>query len=101
MIYSYKCLTCNVDCDVVKPLADYDKIEHCGKCGNSMQRAFAPQKIYLSGTAVQDRRWSNAFGQVVRSDAHERQIAKERGAIELWTENPHKHLKPNLKSYDD
>lgn len=101
MIYAYKCAPCNREIDIIKRVSEFDRPENCEQCGSEMQRAFAPQKIHLYGTSVQDARWSPAFNQVVRNDAHERQIAKSRGAIEVGNENVHKHQKPKLQSYDD
>ena len=101
MVYSYSCPKCNQETDVIKPVADFDRQEQCDVCATVMKRAFIPQKIHLYGTAVTDAKWSPALGKIVRSDKHERQLAKERNWVEIGTENPHKHQKPRLKSYDD
>lgn len=102
MIYEYSCEKCQKSVDVVKPLADYDRVEMCPTCSDTkMIRAFAPTRTHLYGTKVEEAYFSHALGQVVKGDTHARQIAKQKGLIELGNENPHKHLKPKLHSYDD
>lgn len=101
MVYEYSCNSCETRIDIVKPVADFDRIEKCEKCSDTMTRAISASKIHLFGTKVQESRWSPAFGRVVKGDKHEREIAKSKGAIEIGSETPSKHLAPKLHSYDD
>jgi putative FmdB family regulatory protein len=101
MIYVYKCDGCDQKFDIVKPVSDFDRQELCPTSGVTMTRQFAPSKIHLGKTAVEDAYFHPAFGQVVKGDSHAQKLAKERGMIEVGNEKPEKHLKPNLKSYDD
>lgn len=100
MIYEYHCEKCNKSVDIAKPVKDYDKDEFC-ECGYLMQRHFAPQKIHLYNTKVQESYFSHALGKVVKGDNDLRQQAKQRGWIEVGNEKPEKHLKVKQVSYDD
>lgn len=100
-MYSYSCPKCNQATDVIKAVADFDRQEQCDVCSTIMIRDFAPKKVHLYGTAVQNAYMHHGLGQVVRSDSHAKQLAKDRGWVEIGNENPHKHQKPRLKSYDD
>lgn len=100
MIYVYSCNGCGGKFDIIKPVGDYNRPEFCPTSHVTMTRAFAPQIVYLSGTEVQERAWNPAFGQALtRNEA--KQIAKDKGMIEVGNERPEKHLKPNLSSYDE
>lgn len=101
MVYGYTCPKCNQTSEIIKPVADYDRVEQCNVCSTVMIRDFAPKKMHLFNTKVQESYMHHGLGQVVRGDNHARQLAKERGWIEIGNENPHKHQKPRLKSYDD
>lgn len=101
MIYEYTCSGCSATFEVIKPLKDFERQEMCPTSGVTMTRAFAPQKLHLYGTAVQDAYFHPALGSVVKGDTEARQIAKNRGLIEVGNERPEKHLKPQLSSYDD
>ena len=100
MIYEYHCNQCTRSVDVIKPVSEFDKEELCDLCHTKMIRAFAPQKLHLFNTAVQDAYFHPALGKVVRGDNHAKKLAKEKGMIEVGNERPEKHLQPKLNSYD-
>lgn len=100
MVYEYSCSQCQTSIDIIKPVSDYDRIENCETCGTLMNRAFAPRKIHLYGTAVQDAYYNNGLGCVVKNDKHARQIAKDRNLIEVGNERPEKHLKIKRQEYE-
>lgn len=99
MVYEYLCQKCNTATDVIKVVADFDRIESCEKCGTIMERQFRP-KIHLYGTAVQEAYFNHGLGQVVKGNSHAKQIAKDRKLIEVGNERPEKHLKVKLSNYD-
>lgn len=99
MTYEYFCGQCNASTDIMKPVAQYDKIESCEKCGTIMVRAFAPQKIHLFGTAVEDKYFNHGLGQVVSGKADVKRICKEKNLIEVGNERPEKHLKVERQEY--
>lgn len=100
MIYEYHCENCNASVDVIKPVAEYDKIENCEKCSNIMKRAFAPSRVHLYNTSVQDSYFHPSLGQVVKNDSEAKKLAKAKGWIEVGNENVHKHMKPKRSEYD-
>lgn len=85
--------------DIIKPVSEYDSVEKCKVCDKIMTRAFAPSKIHLYGTKVQDAYYNVGLGQVVKNDSHARQIAKDKNYIEVGNEKPEKHLKQKLQEY--
>lgn len=63
-----------------------------------MIRAFAPRKIHLSGTAVQEKKYQPALGRAA-TDKELASEAKARGWAEVGNERPEKHLKPAEVEY--
>lgn len=98
MIYEYRCFGCKKAFDVIKPVKDYDKEEICTSCGAVADRVPFPRRTYLSGTAVQEKYFNHALGQVC-TDREAKQMAKERGMIEIGNEKV--DVKPVEHSYDD
>ncbi len=99
MIYQYGCEKCGAKFEVIKRVSEYKDPESC-KCGYEATRVPFPTKIHLSGTAVQDKYFNHALGQVC-TDTEAKQIAKDRGMIEVGNERIEKHVKPVEHSYDD
>lgn len=99
MIYEYNCGNCTKIFDVVKPVSLFDREENCPKCNSLMIRAFAPAKIHLYNTAVQEKVYQPALGKAATNSELKRE-ADRRGWVELGNENPYKHLKPETSSYD-
>ena len=83
MTYEYACQKCDQIFDVIKPVKEIDNIEHCPDCGGVGDRMFAPRRVYLSGTAVQNAEYNPALGCVVKNKEHRAEIAKRKGLIEI------------------
>lgn len=100
MIYEHHCDPCDVSFDVRKDSKDYMREEPCPKCEKLARRVPFPRRTYLAGTAVEEKYFSHALGQVV-TKSEEKRIAKSKGMIEVGNEKVEKHVKPELHSYDD
>lgn len=88
MNYAYRCV-CGHAWDVVKSLADIERVEPCEKCSQPGKRFIAGFTFY--GADDWDKaEWNPAFGCVVRNRKHRAQLAKERGLIEIGNEDPNK-----------
>jgi putative FmdB family regulatory protein len=98
MIYPYRC-ECGFEFDVVKAVSDFNRPESCERCGKEASRVFTRTQLF--GTRVEDYSFNHGLGCVTRNSAHARQLAKDKGLIEVGNEKPEKHLKPTLLSYDD
>jgi putative FmdB family regulatory protein len=98
LVYEYQCNECDSRVDVIKSVREIDKKESCKTCGTIMTRAFAPRKIHLSGTAVQEKKWQPSLGRPA-TDNEMKQAAKDKGWIELGSERPEKHLAPPDAEY--
>lgn len=88
-IYAYRC-TCAAEWDVAKPMAELDRLEACPKCGaENGAGSRLIQRANFSGAGDWNTQcYHPALGQVVRNNAHARQIAKSRGLIEVGNEKP-------------
>lgn len=100
MIYEHVCGICQIHFDVSKDAEHYRRPEPCPQCGAQCARIPFPRRTYLANTAVQERYFSQALGQVV-TRREELQIAKQQGMIEVGNEKIEKHVKTELHSYDD
>lgn len=99
MIYAYKCSSCTKAFDVIKPVIDYDKEETCS-CGCIADRIPFPQKIHLYGTAVQEKVWNHALGKAV-TNSEAKNLAAQKGMVEVGNEDISKHVKMEESNYDD
>lgn len=75
MIYPYLCPDCKHEFSVIKALADIDRKELCGKCSAVSSRTIG--KPYIGNTAEYIANFNPAFGKVVKSKTHEREILAE------------------------
>lgn len=100
MVYEHFCVPCNRTFDVIRPVSRYDDAEICAKCGSVAERVPFPRRVFLHGTAVQEKQFNHALGTVC-TDNEAKQIAKERGLIEVGNERVEKHVKPYESDYSD
>jgi putative FmdB family regulatory protein len=87
--YPYRCSGPEVHhFDVIKPVADIDRYEHCPVCNNSnTERLIALVSIDKEAAGGWNQQSFNpALGQWTRSTAEARKIAKSRGMEEIGTE---------------
>ena len=98
MIYEHHCETCDLNFDVTKEAALFRQPEPCPQCNGLAPRVPFPRRTYLAGTAVQEKYFSHALGEVV-TRREEKQLAKQKGLIEVGNEKV--DVKPQLQSYDD
>ena len=95
--YPYQCPHCSNTFEVIKTVARINYIENCSDCGAEAERRIA--RVNFSGGGDWQEAYNPAFGCVVKSKAHQREIlAKHRDNgrefIEVGTEpveNIHKH----------
>lgn len=94
------------------PLAEIPKIERkaeCPTCGNVSKDRVYSKNVYFIGASVENAEYNPAFGQVVKNSRHRKELAKEKGLIEIGNEKPeniHKKFDQDRaeklkKSWDD
>lgn len=98
MIYLYGCDGCNEEFDIIKPVAEMDAVENCPTSGTIMVRLVKP-KIHLHNTGVQDKVWQPALGRAA-STSELRNVAKEKGWVEVGNEKVADHVTPYSKPYE-
>ncbi len=101
MIYDYRCLKCEFEFEVIKRLADIDRVENCPECGGSTDRFIGRAAHVHSSAGDWNRVEFNAgLGCWTKGNKHASQIAKSRGLIEVGNEKPdtiHKHFDQQRK----
>lgn len=97
MNYPYHCPKCEYSLEIIKRLNQLDQTEPCMRCGTPMERRVSPQ-IAFKDTGVQEAYYHPALGVVVKGDQHAKQLARERGLIEVGNEKDVK-LTPRHKEY--
>lgn len=97
-MYSYSCQDCGLSQDVIKSVREIDRSEPCPKCREPMNRAFAPARIFLNKTAVQEKVWQPALGRPATRRELESE-ARDKGWEPLGNEDATKHLKPPETEY--
>lgn len=100
MIYEFCCNECKLRFDEIRPVSEYANPANCPKCSAEATRVPFPRRVWFAGTSVQDRYFNHALGKVV-SDTEAKQIAKERGMIEVGNEDISKHCNVEESNYDD
>jgi len=93
--YDWHCQKCDANFETIESIKNYTGRGECPTCKNlSVDRIFSHQ-VYFIGASVEDATYNPAFGQVVKNSRQAREIAKEKGLIEIGTEKPetiHKHF---------
>ena len=91
MTYVYKCSNsqCSKVFDVTKPVRDLDVNEFCPRpgCQSPAERQFTA-RVHLMNTGSEDAAYDPAFGTVIKSKQHRKDLAKQRGYIEVGNEKP-------------
>lgn len=111
MIYGYKCISCRKVFDVIKSVRDIDVNEFCPSCDSPAEREFVPQKVFFSGTKVEDAEFNHGLGAVTKSKKHREELAKRKGLVEvgndfksgdsMQTEFDKKREEKRKKEWDD
>lgn len=90
--YPYQC-TCGGEFEVIKLIADIDREEKSPCCDLVAKRTIASNFYFTGASDWNKQHYNPAFGQVVKSKAHQREIlAKFKGEgkemIEIGNEKP-------------
>lgn len=71
---------------MVKRADDYARPENCSGCGVEARREFVPQRIYFSGTKVEEAEYNPGLGCIVRGKKEREEICKVKGLQEIGNE---------------
>lgn len=101
MLYEYFCTECNKLTEIEKSLAELDRLEFCVSCDVEMKRQISKHIGFKDEKAESNEAFfSHALGQVVRNGKHQRELARERGLVEVGNEKSSLDLqKPQSKDY--
>lgn len=99
MIYEFLCKKCNAIDEVIRHHLDLDEPVVCTECNSKMDRHYTAPNVKIQGESIPY--FHPAFGQVVNSDSHAQQLARERGLVEVGNEDIHKHTPaPRRQAYE-
>jgi predicted nucleic acid-binding Zn ribbon protein len=98
MMYDYRCEKCENDEVVIKPASDYNKSEFCQFCQLEMIKVFSKTQIICDKSSYE---YCHSLGQIVKNNRHRRELAKERGMVEVGTETPEKIHAKNEKDLNE
>jgi putative FmdB family regulatory protein len=99
MIYEFLCKKCNAIDEIIRHHMDLADPVVCDECGSVMERKYTPPNIQTQGESIPH--FNPALGMMVRSDSHAREVAKQRGLVEVGNEDVHKHTSgPRRQEYD-
>jgi len=85
MTFEYWCKTCELIKEDIQRIGCAKEYLKCDKCGKKMQRHYTP--VEITGARVSNAEYNPAFGCVVKSDRHRKELAKQRGMIEIGSES--------------
>lgn len=88
MIYEYKCLRCEREFDIHKPMSQASEPEVC-ECGGAGARLYRNSSGFC-GEKVTHAEYNPALGCVVQSKRHLKDICDRKGLIEVGNEAPDK-----------
>lgn len=101
MIYPYRCLQCNHEFEVIKPVAHLNDQELCPGCGaNKVERYISTTHFYGAGD-WDKAEYNPAFGKVIKNSKHRAQEAKARGWLEVGNEDYDKTVASQDKKAHD
>lgn len=96
MLYEYECTECEHRFEKVKHHSKYKEDDECPKC-----QSVAKKIVSLFNAPVMERaEFNHAFGQVVKSKKHRKELAKRHGMIEVGTEKTENIHKETKKTHD-
>lgn len=87
MIYPYRCSSCDHEFEVIKAVADIDRVELCPKCFGEGVRYISTTHFY-GASDWHGATYNPGLGCVVESKKHQRQIMRDRGLEEIGTTPP-------------
>jgi putative FmdB family regulatory protein len=88
--YEYFCDKCDSQYDVIKLISEYIKAQgqdQCPKCGKIGTR-IPSCNIEFTGTKIEDAEFNVGLGTITKSKRHREELAKQKGLIEVGSENP-------------
>lgn len=90
MIYPYHCVACKHEFEVIKSVRQIDDEESCELCGQISVRTIAKSQAFYGANDWDTAHFSTVLGMKVRSNKEAQKIARERGLVEVGTENVEK-----------
>ena len=102
MVYAYGCPNCKREFDVIKSLADFDRIEYC-QCGAESERLFRPNSdIFRKQSGIPETAsYNQALGKVIKDKRHLKETCKRMGVEPVGDEPVEKIHKKYDKERDE
>ncbi len=84
--YLYKCKSCGQKFDIIKRVADIDRVEAC-ECGSTETTRLISLSA-IDQSSCQQPYYEPALGCIVKSKGHKQRILKQRGLEEVGNTSP-------------
>jgi predicted nucleic acid-binding Zn ribbon protein len=100
--FEFRCTPCNQTFEEVQPMARQKRLTidqlrrekkrtaKCPACGIVSSERIFSSSVYFVGAQVENAEYNPALGQVVKNSRHRKDLAKEKGLIEIGNEPPEK-----------
>ncbi len=94
--YDFTCEKCDQPFTVIRSIKEPTVNEPCPDCGNIGQRVWGLPLVI--GAAVESAEYNPAFGRVVKNSKERKELAKQRGWVEVGSEKPDTIHKESAKT---
>jgi putative FmdB family regulatory protein len=86
VIYPYRCGQCACEFEVVKPLAEIDRLERCTGCGSEETARYIARTHFYGASDWDRAEFNPGLGCVVRNRFHRAELARRQGLVEVGNE---------------
>jgi len=91
LIYPYICIACGHEFEVTKRIAEIDNPENCASCKSADTKRTIARTFHFYGADDWNKaEYSPAFGQIVKSNRHKKELMRKYGVEEIGNEDPNK-----------
>lgn len=88
--YDFLCEKCDLEFEFIESIKEYTGHKSCVHCGNPMVRIYTRCTFHHVGAKVEDAEFNVGLGQITKSSAHRKELAKKLGVEEIGNEKPDK-----------
>lgn len=107
--YKMHCQKCDDNFEHVESIKTFEGQAQCPACKTISNEQVYTGAVHFLGASVESAEYNPALGQIVKNSKHRKELAKQKGLIEIGTEKPetiHKHFDKARadklkKSWDD
>ena len=96
--YEYFCVKCNAIDEIVRPMAESNKVYNCPVCNEACKKKYSVPQVITQGEQIPYMH--PAFGTVM-TDLQAKEEAKRRGWVEVGNDTQSNVSPPKKSNYDE